>query len=189
MNTSATPTRSADPADLIDTLAVPGPARRRLAALGGLWPFMRPYKSRLLRAFVLLCLGSAAMLAVPLAMRDLIDHGFVAGASINRYFLALFGIALFWGAAVASRFYYVSWIGERVTADLRNAIYRSMLAQSPEYFETTQTGEVLSRLTADTTLVQTVVGSSVSMGLRSAFQFAGGMVMLAVTSLKLFAVT
>jgi ATP-binding cassette subfamily B protein len=170
---------------------VPEPvvARRRIVALGGLWPFMRPYLGKLGLAFVLLCLASVAMLAMPVALRNLIDHGFSAGATMHFYFLGLFAIALFWGAAVAGRFYYVSWIGERVTADLRNSIYRSMLAQSPEYFEITKTGEVLSRLTADTTLVQTVVGSSVSMGLRSAFQFIGGMVMLAVTSLKLFAVT
>jgi ATP-binding cassette subfamily B protein len=175
--------------DLLDTLAAPEPARRRLSALGGLWPFLKPYRRQVVYAFVLLCLASAAMLAVPLALRDLIDHGFDGGAAIHHYFLGLFGIALFWGAAVAGRFYYVSWIGERVTADLRTAVYTRMLAQAPQYFETTRTGEVLSRLTADTTLVQTVVGSSISMGLRSAFQFAGGMIMLAVTSLKLFAVT
>lgn len=170
------------------TLAV-APASRRLASLGGLWPFMRPYRGKLAMAFVLLCLASATMLMVPLALRNIIDHGFVAGGAIHGYFLALFGIALIWAAAVAGRFYYVSWIGERVTADLRNSVYTQMLAQSPQYFETTQTGEVLSRLSADTTLVQTVVGSSISMGLRSAFQFVGGMVMLAVTSVKLFAVT
>ena len=189
MSETAPTEASADPADMLETLDLPKPARRRLAALGGLWPFMRPYRSRLAVAFVLLCLGSGAMLVVPLALRDLIDKGFTVGGSIHSHFLALFGIALFWGAAVAGRFYYVSWIGERVTADLRNAVYRSMLSQSPAYFEVTKTGEVLSRLTADTTLVQTVVGSSISMGLRSAFQFAGGMVMLAVTSFKLFAVT
>ncbi len=189
MNETASADLSGDPAEMLVTLSIPKPARRRLVALRGLWPFTRPYLSKVLIAFVLLCVGSAAMLTVPLALRDLVDHGFTAGAAIHGYFLALFGIALFWGAAVAGRFYYVSWIGERVTADLRNAVYRSMLAQSPAYFETTKTGEVLSRLTADTTLVQTVVGSSISMGLRSAFQFAGGMVMLAVTSFKLFAVT
>jgi ATP-binding cassette subfamily B protein len=83
---------------------------------------------------------------------------------------------------VAARYYTVSWVGERVTADLRNAVYARVLAQSPQFFETLQTGEVLSRLTGDTTLMQTVVGSSISMGLRSLFQFIGGMVMLAVTS-------
>jgi ATP-binding cassette subfamily B protein len=93
---------------------------------------------------------------------------------------------VFWAAAVAARYYTVSWIGERVTTDLRSAVYARVLRQSPQFFETLQTGEVLSRLTGDTTLVQTVVGSSISMGLRSLFQFAGGMVMLAVTSVQLF---
>ena len=87
---------------------------------------------------------------------------------------------------MAARYYVVSWIGERVTADLRSAVYARVLRQSPQFFETLQTGEVLSRLTGDTTLIQTVVGSSVSMGLRSLFQFVGGMVMLAVTSVQLF---
>ena len=178
------------PADeLLESLAVSPRERRRLVALSGLWPFLRPYRGKVLIAFVLLCLGSAAMLAVPLSLRDLIDHGFVAGTQISGHFLSLFGLALVWGVIVAARFYFVSWIGERVTADLRNAVYRNMLAQSPQYFEITKNGEVLSRLTGDTTLVQTVVGSSFSMGLRSAFQFLGGIIMLAITSLKLFAIT
>ncbi len=178
------------PADeLLESLAVSPRERRRLVALSGLWPFLRPYRGKVLIAFVLLCLGSAAMLAVPLSLRDLIDHGFVAGTQISGHFLSLFGLALVWGVIVAARFYFVSWIGERVTADLRNAVYRNMLAQSPQYFEITKNGEVLSRLTGDTTLVQTVVGSSFSMGLRSAFQFLGGIIMLAITSLKLVAIT
>ncbi|MDP9142137.1 MAG: ABC transporter transmembrane domain-containing protein [Pseudomonadota bacterium] len=175
------------PTALIEALSPKTP--RRLSSLKRLWPFLRPYRGRVLLAFIMLVFGSVAMLAVPLSLRDLIDHGFVASQTVHWHFVGLFAIALFWGAVVAARFYWVSWIGERVTADLRNAIYRQMLSQAPPYFETTKTGEVLSRLTADTTLVQTVVGSSISMGLRSAFQFAGGLVMLAVTSLKLFAVT
>jgi ATP-binding cassette subfamily B protein len=163
--------------------------QRRLSALLGLWPFLRPYRLQLARSFILLCLGSAVTLAVPLAFRNMVDHGFAGSPAIHWHFVAMFGLALFWAASVAGRFYYVSWIGERVAADLRSAVYRSMLAQSPEYFETTKTGEVLSRLTGDTTLVQTVVGSSMSMGLRSGFQFLGGMVMLAITSPKLFALT
>ena len=162
---------------------------KKLSSLAALWPFLKPYRSKVLAAFVLLCLASAAMLVVPLSMRDLIDHGFTAGNAVGSHFLGLMGLAVFWALAVAGRFYYVSWIGERVTADLRSAVYRNMLAQSPQYFESMKTGAVLSRLTADTTLVQTVVGSSISMGLRSAFPFAGGMVLLAVTSLKLFAIT
>ncbi|WP_436286678.1 ABC transporter transmembrane domain-containing protein [Solimonas marina] len=164
-------------------------ARRRLGALRALGPYLRRYRGRMTLAFVLLCTSSGAFLAVPLAFRGLIDHGFVAGQSISGHFLALFGIAVLWGMASAARFYQVSWIGERVTADLRSAVYRRMLEQSPQYFETTRTGEVLSRLTGDTTLVQTVVGSSMSMGLRSFFQLFGGLVMLAVTSAKLFALT
>ncbi len=169
---------------------------RRLSPLKGLWPFLRPYRMRVALAFILLCLGSATILLVPLAFRDLIDFGFGQGQrasagllgtlSLNGHFLALFGLACFWALAVSARFYTVSWIGERVTADLRNAVYQRVLGQSPQFFETLQTGEVLSRLTGDTTLIQTVVGSSISMGLRSLFQFIGGMVMLAVTSFYLF---
>ncbi len=169
------------------------PPRRKLSALAGLRPFMKPYQGRLIVATLLLILSSAAMLMVPMAFRDLIDQGFVASATadshIDAHFAALGVLAMFWALATAGRFYFVSWIGERVTADLRSAVYRRMLAQSPEFFETTRTGEVLSRLTGDTTLVQTVVGSSVSMGLRSFLQFLGGMVMLGVTSPRLFAIT
>ena len=173
-------------------------ASRPLSALKGLWPFLRPYRGRLALAFVLLCLGSGTLLLVPLAFRDLIDFGFgqpaqpsdglLGALSLNGHFIALFGLACIWAIAVAARYYTVSWIGERTTADLRSAVYARMLAQSPQFFETLQTGEVLSRLTGDTTLVQTVVGSSISMGLRSLFQFIGGMIMLAVTSLYLFSI-
>lgn len=169
----------------------------RLSALKGLWPFLRPYWARAVAAFLLLCLGSAIILLMPLAFRDLIDFGFgerpqpggglLGGLSLNGHFIALFGLAGAWALAVAARYYTVSWVGERATADLRCAVYARVLTQSPQFFETLQTGEVLSRLTGDTTLIQTVVGSSVSMGLRSLFQFIGGMVMLAVTSLHLFA--
>ncbi|HSH54197.1 MAG TPA: ABC transporter transmembrane domain-containing protein [Methylotenera sp.] len=172
---------------------------KKLAPLANLWPFLRPYRSRVLLAFILLCLGSATLLLVPLAFRDLIDFGFVTKAStaanhkgligslsLNGHFLVMFALAAFWALMIASRYYTVSWVGERVTADLRSAVYARVMTQSPQFFETTQTGEVLSRLTGDTTLIQTVVGSSISMGLRSLFQFIGGMIMLAVTNFYLF---
>ena len=169
---------------------------KRVSSLRDLWPFLRPYRRRIALAFVLLCLGSATLLLVPLAFRDLIDFGFgqkqaasgglLGTLSLNGHFAALFGLACLWAVTVAARYYTVTWIGERVTADLRSAVYARVLAQSPQFFETLQTGEVLSRLTGDTTLIQTVVGSSISMGLRSLFQFIGGMVMLAVTSFYLF---
>lgn len=147
-------------------------------------------------AFMLLCLGSATILLAPLAFRDLIDFGFgrrqavggglMGSLNINGHFALFFGLATLWALTIAARYYTVSWIGERVTADLRSAVYARVLAQSPQFFETLQTGEVLSRITGDTTLVQTVIGSSISMGLRSLFQFVGGMIMLAVTSFYLF---
>jgi ATP-binding cassette subfamily B protein len=166
------------------------------SSLWDLWPFLRPYRGRIALAFVLLCLGSATILLVPLAFRDLIDFGFgqrqntsgglLGTLSLNGHFIALFGLAALWALTVAARYYTVTWVGERVTADLRSAVYARVLAQSPQFFETLQTGEVLSRLTGDTTLIQTVIGSSISMGLRSLFQFVGGMIMLAVTSFYLF---
>ena len=169
---------------------------QRLSPLRDMWPFLRPYRGRIMLAFVLLCLGSATMLLVPLAFRDLIDFGFgqrentpgglLGTSSLNSHFILLFGLATLWALTVATRYYTVTWVGERVTADLRSAVYARMLVQSPQFFETLQTGEVLSRLTGDTTLIQTVIGSSISMGLRSLFQFVGGMIMLAVTSLYLF---
>jgi ATP-binding cassette subfamily B protein len=174
----------------------PPTSPRPLSTLKGLWPFLRPYRARLVLAFILLCLGSATILLVPLAFRDLIDFGFgnraqssaglLGAMSLNGHFIALFGLAGFWALAVSARYYTVSWVGERATADLRSAVYARVLSQSPQFFETLQTGEVLSRLTGDTTLIQTVVGSSISMGLRSMFQFVGGMIMLAITSFYLF---
>ncbi len=169
---------------------------RRLSPLRDLWPFLQPYRGRVALAFALLCISSATILLVPLAFRDLIDFGFgqrektsvglLGTSTLNSHFVLLFVLATLWAMSVAARFYTVSWVGERVTADLRTAVYARMLVQSPQFFETLQTGEVLSRLTGDTTLIQTVIGSSISMGLRSLFQLIGGMVMLAVTSFYLF---
>jgi ATP-binding cassette subfamily B protein len=171
-------------------------ATKRLSSLRDLLPFLRPYRGRVVLAFVLLILASGTVLVLPLAFRDLIDFGFgqrvnarsalLGTQSLDGHFAALFGLASVWALAVSSRYYTVTWIGERVTADLRSAVYARVLRQSPQFFETLQTGEVLSRLTGDTTLIQTVVGSSIAMGLRSLFQFIGGMVMLAVTSFYLF---
>jgi ATP-binding cassette, subfamily B, bacterial len=169
---------------------------QKISTFKYLWPFICPYKAKLVLAFLFLCLGSVTILLIPLAFRDLIDFGFgqqqqtggglLASLSLNQRFAVLFGLASFWAVVIAARYYTVSWVGERVTADLRSAVYARVLMQSSQFFETLQTGEVLSRLTADTTLVQTVVGSSISMGLRSLFQMLGGMVMLAVTSFYLF---
>nr|WP_315489080.1 ABC transporter transmembrane domain-containing protein [uncultured Rhodoferax sp.] len=157
-------------------------------SLSGLLPFLRPYRGRIVLAFVFLVMAALATLAFPLALRSLIDGGLVKGdkgeqmMAMRDHFALLFGVAVALGLSSAARFYMVSWLGERVTADLRNAVYSHVLKQSPEFFETTQTGEVLSRLSADTTLVQTVVGSSLSMGLRNLVMGIGALGILVWTN-------
>jgi ATP-binding cassette subfamily B protein len=164
------------------------PAKASPRSLSGLLPFLRPYRLRIGLAIVFLVMAAVATLAFPLALRSLIDGGLVQadkGAQVmalREHFLALFGVAFALGLFSAGRFYMVSWLGERITADLRNAVYGHVLHQSPEFFETTQTGEVLSRLTVDTTLVQTVVGSSLSMGLRNTVMGLGALGMLIWTN-------
>ncbi|MES2401308.1 MAG: ABC transporter transmembrane domain-containing protein [Pseudomonadota bacterium] len=162
-------------------------------SLSGLVPFLRPYWRRIALAGFFLVMAAIATLVFPLALRSLIDGGLVnanmsaAGkgeqlVALRSHFFELFAVAAALGLFSAGRFYMVSWLGERVTADLRNAVYSHVVRQSPEFFETTQTGEVLSRLTGDTTLVQTVVGSSLSMGLRNAVMGIGALVMLIYTN-------
>ncbi|WP_422014185.1 ABC transporter transmembrane domain-containing protein [Roseateles sp.] len=164
------------------------PASKHARSLSGLAPFLRPYRGRIALALLTLVMAALATLAFPLALRGLIDAGFSASnpgerlMALREHFLAMFGVGIALGIFSASRFYMVTWLGERVTADLRNAVYRHVLRQSPEFFETTQTGEVLSRITTDTTVVQTVVGSSLSMGLRNVVMGVGALVMLVVTN-------
>ncbi|WP_321892205.1 ABC transporter transmembrane domain-containing protein [Paraburkholderia tropica] len=156
----------------------------RVAPLFALLPFLRPYAGRWALAFLALLTSAGATLALPVAFKYLIDRGFASGnrAHIDRYFIALFVVSLILAATTALRFYWVSWLGERVTADLRRAVYTHVMRMSPQFFETTQTGEVLSRLTTDTTLIQAVVGTSLSLGLRNALLTVGGVTMLVATS-------
>ena len=164
------------------------PKSKSPKSLTGLLPFLRPYRARIGLALVFLVMAATATLAFPVALRMLIDGGLVQGdkgdqmMAMREHFVALFGVATALGVFSALRFYMVSWLGERVTADIRNAVYHHVLHQSPEFFETTQTGEVLSRLSADTTLVQTVVGSSLSMGLRNLVLGAGALSVLVWTN-------
>ena len=160
------------------------PRGRNLQPLRALLPFILRYPVMLLAAFIALIMATLATLALPVAVRFMIDNGFSGAdtASIDRYFLAMLAVAIMLGLASATRFYFVSWIGERVTADLRRAVYDHITLQSPAFFEVTRTGEVLSRLTADTVLIKTVVGSSASIALRNAFMFIGSAIMLVYTS-------
>lgn len=157
-------------------------------SLSGLSPFLRPYRVQIVLAGLFLVMAAVTTLVFPIALRSLIDGGLInpdKGAqtmALREHFGALFAVAVALGLFSAARFYTVSWLGERVTADIRNAVYGHVLKQSPAFFETTQTGEVLSRLTADTTLVQTVVGSSLSMGLRNAVMGVGALAVLVWTN-------
>lgn len=157
-------------------------------SLSGLLPFLRPYRLQIGLAVLFLLLAAASTLAFPIALKSLIDHGFVSAEpgqqlmNLRGHFGALFAVGAALGLFSAARFYMVTWLGERVTADLRSAVYAHVVQQSPEFFETTQTGEVISRLTTDTTLVQTVVGSSLSMGLRNTVMGLGALLMLVVTN-------
>ena len=164
------------------TAAAPQP-RSVIGPIRRLWAFVRPYRGTLALALLVLVIAAGAALVLPVAVRQMIDLGFSRANAehIDRYFLLLFAVAVVLGLFTAARFYLVSWLGERVVADIRTAVYSHVIGLSPSFFETTRTGEVLSRLTTDTTLIQVVVGTS----MRNMLLVAGGLVMLAITSLRL----
>ena len=170
-----------------DVLREERPKADSLKPLRTLLPFIKPYKGTLVAALAALMVASAAMLALPVALRYLIDNGFVANdvGTVNRYFGWFFAAAVVFGGFAALRFYLVTWLGERVVADIRNAVYARVIHMDPTFFEVTRTGEVLSRLTTDTTLVQSISGVSLSIALRSILNLAGGLIMLTLTSVKL----
>jgi ATP-binding cassette subfamily B protein len=149
-----------------------------------------PYRGTLVAALGALLIASASLLALPMAVRLVIDHGLAAkdASTINRYFLALLAAAVAYGCFAALRFYLVTWLGERVVSDLREAVYRRVVHMDPLFFETTRVGEVLSRLTTDTTLVQAISGVNLSIVLRSTLSLIGALVMLALTNAKLMGV-
>ncbi len=165
------------------------PKARTLRPLSALMPFLRHYYWAILGAFISLTIATLATLALPVAVRFMIDYGFSAtdAAAIDQYFIAMFGVAIILGLASAARFYFVTWIGERVTSDLRRAVYNHITTLSPVFFETIRTGEVLSRLTADITLIRQVLASSASVALRNLFLFVGCAIMLVYTSTELSA--
>jgi len=166
--------------------------RPRAKSLNPLWallPFLRPYRGMLALAVGALLLASASLLALPVALRKLIDA--VAGkdpTTINLYFLGFLAAAVVFGLFAALRFYMVTWVGERVVADLRSAIYRRVVRMDPLFFETTRVGEVLSRLTTDTTLVQAIAGVNLSIVLRSSLNVTGALVLMGLTSVRLMGV-
>jgi ATP-binding cassette subfamily B protein len=162
-------------------------ASRNLGQLAYLWRFVRPYGRQVAGAFAALFVAAGTVLAIGIGLRALVDEGFSGGDAslLDNAVMVLLTVVLLMAAASYTRFYMVSWIGERVVADIRRAVFDHVITLSPAYFEITRTGEVLSRLTTDTTLLQMVIGSSASVALRNALLFGGGVVMLMITSPKL----
>jgi ATP-binding cassette subfamily B protein len=164
------------------------PKGRSLAPLRGLLPFLKPYRGRITVAALALLASSAATLALPQFARGLIDaQGLSAEQAhgLANFYFAFVVAAAVLGLASAIRFYLVTWLGERVVADIRKAVFDNVLGLSPQFFEVTRTGEVLSRMTADTTLIQTVVGTSASQAARHLVTLTGGLTLMFVTSTKL----
>jgi len=163
------------------------------SAWNTLWrlkPFLDPYRARVLIAAAALLIAAGATLAIPLAFRLLIDRGFsvpdsMGESDVNGVFLTLFAVAVLLALATAVRFYCVSWLGDRITADLRKQVFSQVLKQDPVFFETLRTGEVQSRLSSDTTLIQSLIGSSISLGLRNVLLFSGALLLMIWSSPKL----
>ena len=149
--------------------------------------YLLNYKSTLVAALCALIFTAGVTLAMGQGVKILIDDGFIAGSSaqLNKAALLIISIALLMSVGTYIRFYLVSWLGERVSADIRQAVFDHLVMLHPSYYETNRSGEIMSRLTTDTTLLQTVIGSSASMALRSTLTFIGGLVMLLITNLKL----
>ena len=160
---------------------------QKLKSIASFLPFLKPYKKQLLVAVISLVLAACATLVVPLCFRKIIDLGFsdISHEQINLTFINLFIAAFVLAFASALRYYMVSWLGERVTSDIRKAVYSHIIVQSPEFFETQQSGELLSRINNDTSIVQILVGTSISMAVRNVFLLLGGMTMMLITSIKL----
>ncbi len=159
---------------------------KKLGVLGSLWPFMRPYRMLMIGATLALIVTASMSLTLPLAVRRVVDHFRIEdGELLDQYFLAALGIAAILAVGTGIRYALVTRLGERVVADIRKAVFDRVISMSPEFYERIMTGEVLSRITTDTTLIQSVLGSSVSIALRNLLMFVGGLVLMLLTSAKL----
>lgn len=161
--------------------------RKKVGEIRLLWQFILPYKKTMVAAGISLLVAAASMLVFPKAFGRMIDVGFSNANSdlINVYFTALFLVVLVLAVATFARFYFVSWLGERVVADVRKAVYNNVIRLSPSFFEKNLTGDIISRLTTDTTVIQSVVGSTVSVALRNILMLFGGLIIMATISAKL----
>lgn len=159
---------------------------KQISALGALWPFMSPYKWMIALAGTALVITAMMSLVLPLAVRRVVDNFEIAEPGLlDGYFLAALGIAALLAVGTALRYYFVTRLGERVVADIRVAVFDRMIGMSPAFYEKVMTGEVLSRITTDTTLILSVIGSSVSIALRNALILMGGVALMLFTSVKM----
>ncbi len=163
------------------------PSSRNLNQLRQVWGFVQPYRAQVAAAGVALTVAAATVLGMGMGLRRLVDEGFASGNAelLDQAVLVLIGVVLLLAASSYARFYLVSWLGERVVGDIRRAVYARVIALSPAYFEVTRTGEILSRLTTDTSILQLVIGTSASFALRNTLLLIGGLALLVVTSAKL----
>ena len=173
------------------TEATPVPVRsaRQLRQFALLWRYLRPYRGRIAGALAALVVAAACFLVIGQGLKRVVDAGFTQGnpTALNQALFALLAVIVVMAASVWARFYLVSWLGERVVADLRRDVFAHLLGLSPAFFEQARTGEVISRLTADSALLEQVVGTSVSMAVRNTLLGIGSLIMLALTSFKLTA--
>ena len=176
--------RSAPTGSVAGETAAPTTDNRSLRPLLALKPYLQRYPAQLAGAAVALVVSAAAMLAVPMAVRRMIDHGFTHhdGTMIGQYFMMMIVIGGILAIASASRFYLVNWIGERVVADLRADVFAHLARLGPNFYDRTHSGEVMSRLTADTTQVKAVAGSAISQALRNFIMLVGAFTLMIITS-------
>lgn len=161
--------------------------RKSLKPLARLTPFLTRYKPQIAKALIALAIASGSTLVVPVAVRRIIDHGFTTSNAVlvNQYFSVMIAVVLLLALSSAIRFYYVMWLGEKIVADVRDALFTHLLKLSPGFYEAQKTGEVVSRLTADTTQIKSAFSSTASIALRNAVMLVGAIVMMIVTSPKL----
>jgi ATP-binding cassette subfamily B protein len=161
--------------------------RKSLKPLARLTPFLTRYKPQIAKALIALAIASGSTLIVPVAVRRIIDHGFTTSNAVlvNQYFSVMIAVVLLLALSSAIRFYYVMWLGEKIVADVRDALFKHLLKLSPGFYETQKTGEVVSRLTADTTQIKAAFSSTASIALRNGVMLVGAIVMMIVTSPKL----
>ncbi|MEN5208983.1 ABC transporter transmembrane domain-containing protein [Stenotrophomonas terrae] len=171
---------------MTETPTAPSPRKlQKLGSLKTLWPFVRRHAGLFSAWLVALAISSTATLSLPMAVKQMIDHGFSGGGEINRAFMLLFIVAVVLALATAARFFFVSLLGEKVVADLRAKLYAHLIGLDAGFHDRTRSGELVSRLTADSELLRSVIGSTMSVALRSSVTVVGAMVMLFVTSPRL----